>query len=74
MIAEAFEKVSFPILPDIKQNGEDKTQVTFSHRNVKLYVPADFDYSPFFEIIKYPMVNISHSPAYRSLPWEHQRE
>jgi len=74
LIAEAFEKVSFPILPDIKKDGEDKTQVTFSHRNVKLYVPADFDYSPFFEIIKYPMVNISHSPAYRSLPWEHQRE
>ncbi len=72
LIAEAFEKVSFPILPEIKNNAED--QVVFSHRNVRLYVPADFDYSPFFEIIKYPMLNISHAPAYRSLPWEVRSE
>ena len=68
LIAEAFERVNFPILPNVKHKG--KYEVVFSHRNSKLYVPADFDYSPFFEIVKYPMVNISHAPAYRSLPWE----
>lgn len=70
LIAEAFEKVNFPILPEIKKNEDAETPVIFSHRNSKLYVPADFDYSPFFEIVKYPMVNISAAPTYRSLPWE----
>jgi hypothetical protein len=27
-------------------------------RNPKLFVPADFDYSPFFEIVKYPIIEL----------------
>ncbi len=72
LIAEAFERVNFPILPNIKH--KEGAQVVFAHRNSKLYVPADFDYSPFFEIVKYPMVNISSAPTYRSLPWENKEE
>ena len=78
LIAEAFEKVNFPVLPMISpvdknnknKEGEKNNQITFSHRNPKLYVPSDFDYSPYFEIIKYPMINIAHAPLYRTLPWE----
>lgn len=67
MIAEAFGKVQFPILPLIKK-GQDK-QVRLYRRNPKLCTPSDFDYSPYFEIIKYPFLDVSEHASYRSLPW-----
>lgn len=67
MIAEAFSSVEFPILPLIKQHEE--TGIELIQRNPKLYTPRDFDYSPFFEIIKYPFIELSDSPNYRNLPW-----
>ncbi|MGE4349373.1 MAG: YiiX/YebB-like N1pC/P60 family cysteine hydrolase [Candidatus Berkiella sp.] len=67
MIAEAFSSVEFPILPLIKQHEE--TGIELIQRNPKLYTPRDFDYSPFFEIIKYPFIELSDSPHYRNLPW-----
>jgi len=70
MLAEAFSSVHFPILPIIK---EDKTKgIQLYRRNPKLYTPSDFDYSPYFEIIKYPIFEISEGPAYRNLPWNEQ--
>jgi hypothetical protein len=67
MIAEAFESVQFPILPLARQT-EDKS-VELYHRNPKLFTPRDFDYSPYFEIIKYPYLEIGENPVYRNLPW-----
>lgn len=67
MIAEAFSSVEFPILPLIKQHEE--TGIELIQRNPKLFTPRDFDYSPFFEIIKYPFIELSDSPNYRNLPW-----
>lgn len=67
MIAEAFSAVHFPILPHIKKNKD--TGVELFHRNPRLYTPRDFDYSPYFEIIKYPFVGLDDQPAYRKLPW-----
>ena len=67
MLAEAFHSVRFPILPIIKHcqtNG-----VEFYQRNPKLYTPRDFDYSPYFEIIKYPMFEVEQHALYRNLPW-----
>lgn len=66
LIAEAFQSVDFPILPVIKEN-EDKS-VQLVQRSPRLFTPSDFDYSPFFEIIKYPIIELS-DPAYRKLPW-----
>lgn len=68
LIAEAFQQVNFPVLPVISDN--ENGDVTFAHRNSRMYVPSDFDYSPYFEIIKYPMMNTGQAPAYRTLPWE----
>jgi len=64
MIAEAFTAVNFPILPHIK-----KTEHGFElvKRNPKLYAPRDFDYSPFFDIIKYPFIEVHED--YNNLPW-----
>lgn len=67
LLVEAFESVDFPILPVVIPNEE--TGVEFIRRNPRLYTPSDFDYSPFFEIIKYPMIELGAQPLYRHLPW-----
>jgi len=67
MIAEAFGRVQFPILPLMKH--DDAKQVRLFRRNPKLCTPSDFDYSPYFEIIKYPFWDISEQASYRALPW-----
>lgn len=68
LIAEAFTSVQFPILPFIKP--DEDTGVEVFHRNPYLFTPKDFDYSPYFEIIKYPLFNPDEPlPYYRRLPW-----
>lgn len=70
MLAEAFASVSFPLLPLVKRevNGD----VRLFQRNPKLCTPSDFDYSPYFDIIKYPYMDFDGPayPAYRLMPWE----
>ncbi|WP_263079192.1 YiiX/YebB-like N1pC/P60 family cysteine hydrolase [Endozoicomonas sp. Mp262] len=68
MIAEAFSFIHFPILPLVKRNG-DKGEVQLFQRNPKLCKPSDFDYSPYFQIIKYPFLDYTHHSDYRLLPW-----
>lgn len=67
MLAEAFASVNFPIIPILRSHGEQGIKVY--KRNTKLYTPSDFDYSPYFEIIKYPILDIGQEAAYRTLPW-----
>lgn len=68
MIATAFQSVQFPVLPLIKvdKNGG----VGLYQRNPKLFTPRDFDYSPYFDIIKYPFIEHSDPALYRYLPWQ----
>ena len=67
MIAEAFAFVQFPILPLVKQSEDDKVQMF--RRNPKLCTPSDFDFSPYFKIIKYPFVDIQYHEDHHLLPW-----
>ncbi len=67
MIAESFMAVKFPILPLIRRN--DKKLYEIIPRNPRLYTPSDFDYSPYFDIIKYPIFHVAHPAHYRNLPW-----
>ncbi|MEN8176546.1 MAG: YiiX/YebB-like N1pC/P60 family cysteine hydrolase [Pseudomonadota bacterium] len=67
LIAEAFNKVDFPILPFIDR-GEDGS-LRFFKRNPRLFTPRDFDYSPYFDIIKYPFLGLNDLGIYRRLPW-----
>lgn len=68
IIAEAFTSVQFPILPFVKP--DEITGVEIFQRNPHLFTPKDFDYSPYFEIIKYPLFNPDEPlPYYRRLPW-----
>jgi hypothetical protein len=70
LLAEAFSSVSFPILPVMSKNKE--TGIEFFKRNPRLYTPSDFDYSPFFQIIKYPMVELGAVSPYHNLPWNRE--
>ena len=67
MIAEAFGSIQFPILPLVKRIEDDRVQLF--RRNPKLCVPRDFDYSPYFDIIKYPFLDFEHDTDQRLLPW-----
>lgn len=69
MIAEAFGFIYYPILPLVKRRANG--QVQMFHRNPKLCTPSDFDYSPYFDIIKYPFFDYSErsDPRYRLMPW-----
>ncbi len=69
MIAEAFGSIQYPILPLVRRS--ENHEIKIYRRNPKLCTPSDFDYSPYFDIIKYPFMNFAQSqPHYRLLPWE----
>lgn len=67
MIATAFHSVNFPILPMVQVDENGK--ISLYQRNPKLFTPRDFDYSPYFDIIKYPFVDHTNPATYRYLPW-----
>lgn len=56
MIAQAFQSVGYPILPDIrtsKRKGNPFSRREVWHiRHHSLYAPRDFDISPYFDIVK----------------------
>ena len=58
LIAQAFQSIRYPILPDIKikedcKNGEDCAQAEIMHiRHHSLFTPRDFDISPYFQVVK----------------------
>ena len=66
MIASAFTSVQFPILPVIHKTEDG---LRLFKRNIRLYTPKDFDYSPYFQIIKYPLLGLNDLSVYRQLPW-----
>ena len=68
MIAEAFGHIQFPILPLVKRVEGDRVQLFM--RNPKLCTPSDFDYSPYFDIIKYPFLDFHQHAEQRMLPWQ----
>jgi hypothetical protein len=67
MLVEAFQVVHYPVLPHMQSESGGKTK--FLRRNPRLYTPSDFDYSPYFDIIKYPFMGDEDLAAYRWLPW-----
>jgi hypothetical protein len=72
MIARCFQQVHYPILPIVHNAQQD--EVRFYERNFRLFTPSDFDYSPYFSVIKYPAWNTGSEPAYRTLPWHQDKE
>ena len=68
MLAESFSAVNFPILPIVKE--DKKKGFLLYHRNPRLFTPKDFDYSPFFEIIKYPIIELTNAAIYHKIEWK----
>jgi len=68
MIARCFQSVNFPILPIVE--NENKERVKLRKRNFRLFTPTDFDYSPYFKVIKFPNLPFTNNASYRDLPWD----
>jgi hypothetical protein len=75
LIAQAFQSVSYPVLPEIQRTWSDDPMHAdcyaeiYHIRNVNLYTPRDFDISPYFDIIK---PTIKNGFDYRTLTWSKQ--
>ena len=75
MIAQAFGLVRYPILPIYRparpgSKDEEAQEELLQIRHHSLYVPRDFDISPYFAIVK---PTIEHGFDYRKLRWEEMR-
>jgi hypothetical protein len=72
LIAQAFQSVRFPILPDVRRQRTDDPdcddcyQEILHIRHYSLFAPRDFDLSPYFTVVK-PTLEASFD--YRALAW-----
>ncbi len=77
LIAQAFQSINYPILPDISyENPEDISRIDkyrqlHRHRDPSLFSPRDFDVSPYFEVIK-PIVQNGFN--HRKLLWQSRNQ
>jgi hypothetical protein len=67
LIAQAFERVRYPILPKVTQvEGKSARREILEIRHSSLYAPRDFDISPYFEVVKPTMINGFN---YKAVQW-----
>jgi hypothetical protein len=67
LIAQAFDAVRYPILPKITRGGSRQARREILHiRDSSLYMPRDFDISPYFEVVK-PTIELGFD--YTTLHW-----
>lgn len=52
LIAEAYQTVNYPILPELIRVEDKKGEAVSVARHFTHYVPGDFDLSPYFSIVK----------------------
>lgn len=67
LLAEAFASVRYPILPAVIYSETAEVEVV--QRNARLTTPSDFDRSPFFDIIKFPIFDVSDVSFYQNMHW-----
>ncbi len=67
LIGRAFASVHYPVLPSLSE--DESGQLQLIRQNSKLLTPKDFDYSPYFDLIKYPVFSFDEMAIYRKLPW-----
>ena len=70
MLVDAFNTVGFPVRPIVKIKADN--QIELIRRNPLLYTPSDFDYSPYFNIVKYPIYGAAGNGHYRDLNWNQE--
>jgi len=69
LIAQAFQSVGYPILPDMIRRhsdpgADDHNREILTIRHYSLYTPRDFDISPYFEVVK---PTIEHGFSYKGM-------
>ena len=69
LIAQAFQSVGYPILPDMVRRrsdpgADDHNRDLLTIRHYSLYTPRDFDISPYFQVVK---PTIEHGFSYKGL-------
>jgi len=69
LIAQAFQSVGYPILPEmVRRNSDpgadDHNREILTIRHYSLYMPRDFDISPYFQVVK---PTVEHGFTYRSV-------
>lgn len=65
LIAQAFQRVRYPILPLSVSDADNKT--VYSIRHHSLFTPRDFDVSPYFAVIK---PTLESAFDYQAISWE----
>ena len=66
LVARAFRRVRFPVMPlVVRQDGA----LRLLQSNAHMVTPRDFDHSPYFDVIKYPLLGGDDIGFYRQLPW-----
>jgi len=76
LIAQAFQSVGYPILPDMVRRhsdpgADDHNRELLTIRHYSLYTPRDFDISPYFQVVK---PTIEHGFTYKGLRAEAKAE
>ena len=70
LIAEAFQSIDYPILPEVVLSRDSDEEARHSYaelmhiRQHGLYMPRDFDVSPYFQIIK-PTIELGFDQHHR---------
>ena len=74
LIAQAFQSVRYPILPEIRKHpGQTTAQSTYSRQEIlhirhhSLFTPRDFDLSPSFQVVK---PTLEYGFDYKTLNWD----
>lgn len=70
LIAQAFQSIRYPILPQLRVEGADGDHARreiLHIRHHSLFVPRDFDLSPWFRVVK---PTIEGGFDYRALTWD----
>ena len=73
LIAQAFEAARYPVLPTVEYAqamGEADFEEILHIRHHSLYMPRDFDISPYFSVVK-PTLEAGFD--YRALNWARER-
>ncbi|MCL4799971.1 MAG: lipo-like protein [Burkholderiales bacterium] len=71
LIAQAFQSVRYPILPEVTREWSDDPAAAYSYREIyhirhySLFAPRDFDISPYFEVVK----PLPEGFDYRAIDW-----
>lgn len=66
-VGDAFAFVRFPVLPLVKRIEGNESRLYSRYPGI--FFAADFDHSPYLDIIKYPFVDQHHDGHTRLLPW-----